>query len=196
MNPPLLCCVLSHWDTFQDLRMVEKCWPRDVHGIFAISWVINPDQQHLSSLWLRKMSLVISKNVKKPLPWKCLGCLSSWPKFSPFNGLTHTHTCALWLKECKHPSSPWAEKELGLYSGGFFHFYFFFFSLFLTERTLKYSCGESVLVCVATLSLVTLWEVMLCQRQRWKNALHFSGLCLMKVEWFSLTPVKKTTTKY
>lgn len=23
--PPLLCCVFSHWDTFQDLGMVEKC---------------------------------------------------------------------------------------------------------------------------------------------------------------------------
>lgn len=147
MNPPLLCCVLSHWDTFQDLRMVEKCLPRDVHGIFAISWVINPDQQHLSSLWLRKMSLVISKNVKKPLPWKCLGCLSSWLKFSPFNGLTHTHTCALWLKECKHPSSPWAEKELGLYSGGFFHFYLFFFSLSHWENTEIFMWGVCVGVC-------------------------------------------------
>lgn len=148
MNPPLLCCVLSHWDTFQDLRMMEKCWPRDVHGIFAISWVINPDQQHLSSLWLRKMSLVISKNVKKPLPWKCLGCLSLWLKFSPFNGLTHTHTLVL----CDSRSAnilplPELRKSWGFILGFFFTFISFFFSLSHWENTEIFMWGVCVGVC-------------------------------------------------
>lgn len=74
---PLLCCVMSQWDTtFQDSVMVEKCWPQgcqwDLCHWLQCSWVINLDQQSLSSLCLWKKPLVISKKKRE-----YLGCLSS-----------------------------------------------------------------------------------------------------------------------
>lgn len=146
---------------------------------------------------------MITKNVpcdqqkrKKPLAMEMSWLFIFMAEVLPIQWFnSHTHLCSVTQGvQTSFLSLSW--ERAGALFWGVFSLLFLFFSLFLTERTLKYSCGESVLVCVASLSLVTLWEVMLCQRQRWKNALHFSGLCLMKVEWFSSTPVKKTTTKY
>lgn len=131
-SPPLLCLEsLGHISAF------EKCWPRDVRGIFVISWVINSDQPFQSGTVKNAPCDQQKKLKKKSLPWKYLGCLSLWLKFSPFSDLTHTHTCAPWLK---HPSSPRAglQTKSWAFILGFPPHFYIFFPLFLTERTLGY----------------------------------------------------------
>lgn len=97
------------------------------------------------------------KNLKKPLPWKCLGYLSSWLKFSPFND------CALWLKEYKHPSFPWSglqRNSWGFILRGFFPPIYIFFSLSFWLRN-----AEILMWCV-----LLLWALWPSERSRCVNS--------------------------
>lgn len=123
-----------------------------------------------------KCPLWSAKSLKKPLPWKYLVCLSSWLKFSPFNSLAHTHTCAPWLKDGKHPSSPSAgiqRKSWGfiLYSEWFSSTFVSFFFCFSIRERWNINVGS---LCWCVLLLWALWpsERSCCVNSR-DGKMHF-----------------------